>query len=175
MFKKIVFLFLLGAVFVTGCKKDEPSKTDVNTDKIVGEWTMTSASSNDGESVTTLNGTTITSTFTWEAKDINAKINFKDDKTFDSYGSYTLSTVTTTNGQVITTEASTGEYQYSGTWKLNGDELETTNDTNGETGKGKILVLDDHNLKTQIKATITRNVNGGTQVATQTVIATYTR
>ncbi len=176
MFKKFVFLFLLGTVLVTGCKKDEPAKpTDENADKIVGEWTMTAASCDDGVSTSTINGSSISSTFTWVAKDIDAKVVFKDDHTLDSHGSYTITSITQTNGQEITSVTPSGDYQFFGTWNLDGDVLETKNDGDDETAKGKILVLDDHNLKTEIKATKTRTENGIIQVSTQTVVATYTR
>jgi len=44
-----------------------------------------------------------------------------------------------------------------------------------ETAVGKILVLDDHNLRTEVDATFTRDIGGSTQVSSQTVTAVYTR
>ncbi len=177
MIKKFALLFLLGTILAsTACKKDEPSKTENNKDLIEGEWTLVEYSAKDGTSTVTVNGSVVqSSTFSWEATDIDdCKVNFKSDGTYTSSGSMTLKTTTISGGQVIETSPALN-FNTDGTWSIDGDELTSKDNTSMETAVGKILVLDDHNLRTEVDATFTRDIGGSTQVSSQTVTAVYTR
>lgn len=86
---KFLFATLL-SFFIFSCSGDDNS---IDTANLSGEWEL-EAFNYEGTSSVSQNGQTYSSSYSGESSDIDAKVNFKDNNTWESEGSY-LVTLTT--------------------------------------------------------------------------------
>ncbi len=88
---------LLIAVLVSlvSCSKDENPGVDVSL--VLGEWNLEEITYS-GTSTVTQGGQTLTSSYTGEAIDLDARVIFNNDNKFRTEGSYTIKVITTVMG-----------------------------------------------------------------------------
>ncbi len=119
---KLVLLSIALVLFSCG-KEDDPKPT---ADGLIGTWSIT-ALDYEGSTTTTILGTSITSSFTGVAKDLDMTVTFNENpNTVTSQGSYTISITTTTLGQSVTEDFTFDDFFDDGTWALNGQTLTVT-------------------------------------------------
>jgi Lipocalin-like domain len=164
--------FLLFAFFllVIACKKDDPETSDV-----AGTWNLTEASCNDGKTVSTGGGVSLTSTFTSTGKNFAMTVTFNEDGTYTSAGSYTAVLKITSGGQTIEQEAAVNEFVGNGTWKIDGNTL-TVKDSNGTETSAEILENAAQKFRYKTNVNITdSSLPGYTVSTTGTYFFTLTR
>lgn len=122
---KTTKLFLLGlAVILFSCNKEETPNPTV--EGMVGTWAITAFDYN-GTTTTTVQGTSVKSTFTGKAKDLDLTTTFTaNPNTVTNEGSYSIEETTTILGQTTTEEYLNEETVMDGTWTLNGNKLTVT-------------------------------------------------
>lgn len=175
MIKKITFLLLFGVILIgTSCKKDEPTIDELQTERIKGEWTLVDYQAIDGTSVTTENGVSHTTTFSWVATELqDCKTNFADN-TYSKSGNFKAKMSITNDGQT-TNSIKASSFEQSGSWTLSDGDVTLTNNESNHSNKCKIIVLDAHNFKTRTEEKITKTTGDVTETTSQTVIAVYSR
>jgi len=119
---KLVFLSLAVVLFSCG-QEDDPKPLD----GLIGAWSVT-ALNYEGSTTSNIMGTSIISTFTGVAKNMDMTVTFKQNpNTVISEGSYTIALTTTTLGQSITEDYTFTDFISDGTWTLNDKKITVTN------------------------------------------------
>ena len=146
--------FFLLCTLILSCSKSEESILSNN--DLVGTWKLIDFRCDDGKTVTNFLGQPITSTFT------------ENPNTYHSKGSYTSVVTTTTIGTSQTSEVSTGLFDWTGTWKKEGNILTTTL-KDQPTEKAEIITLNATTF--EYKVSINKVENNG--ISESTITATY--
>ncbi|MBK8736235.1 MAG: lipocalin family protein [Saprospiraceae bacterium] len=159
--------FFLLCTLILSCSKSEESILSNN--DLVGTWKLIDFRCDDGKTVTNFLGQTITSTYTSTGKDYAAESTFTENpNTYHSKGSYTSVVTTTTIGTSQTSEVSTGLFDWTGTWKKEGNILTTTL-KDQPTEKAEIITLNATTF--EYKVSINKVENNG--ISESTITATY--
>jgi len=141
--KKIVVLFSATLLF-TSCNSDD-AVLQIDNSQILGTWKLIELEEN-GTTVTTTQGTSITATLSAFGKDIDAELTFTENPNkFVSLGSYVSVITTEVLGQQITQEVPINNFLGSGDWEINGNSMSVS--TNGEEDMAEIIELNESRLK----------------------------
>lgn len=118
--------FLLIAVLATliSCSNDDTPQ-ELNSTLILGEWNLEEISYS-GSSTVTQGGQTLTSTYTGEGIDLDARVIFNDATNYTTEGNYTIKLITTVNGQTMEQNIPYPDLSGSGTYRIEGNKIFTT-------------------------------------------------
>jgi len=117
-------LLLSLAVLLFSCSEEDDPKP---VDGLIGAWSVT-ALDYQGTTITTVMATSIISTFTGVAKNMDMTVTFNQNpNTVTSEGSYTIALTTITLGQSITEDFTFNDFIADGTWTVNDKTLTVTN------------------------------------------------
>lgn len=119
--KSIITLIILTFTLASCSTDDAPDSVDTNL--IIGEWSMTEFTYNT-ETTVTFGGQTINSQGDGEGSNFDYNVTFSEDNTLVANGSYDLTITGTVNGEAISAQNSTvSEVNTNGDWSINGDQL----------------------------------------------------
>ncbi|MDF4204728.1 hypothetical protein PXD56_17285 [Maribacter sp. SA7] len=124
--KKIHLLFVVitYAIALSSCSNDEDAVSNASESQITGTWNLTALESNDGQSDTNFDGTSILTTFTEVGKDFDTVITFTENPNIvTSEGNYTTVTTTTIMGETSTEEVIGEDFFENNEWRLEGNIL----------------------------------------------------
>lgn len=122
--KNTKLLLLSLAVLLFSCSEEDDPKP---VDGLIGAWSVT-ALDYQGTTITTVMATSIISTFTGVAKNMDMTVTFNQNpNTVTSEGSYTIALTTITLGQSITEDFTFNDFIADGTWTVNDKTLTVTN------------------------------------------------
>ena len=167
--KFLAFALLL---VLASCNKDDSSGPSSD---LSGEWKLTDMRCDDGKTSTTVDGQTISGTFTFSGKNYNVTLDLNSDGSFTSSGSYTQVLKTTVLGQTVTQEVPLNGFSSSGDWSQNGNNLVFTG--SGETQTWEIVTESDTEItmKTLVNKTETDAASGAVFKNQATIFATIVR
>lgn len=120
--KMFAVVFLLSGLFVS-CSNDD--ENEVSNSELVGEWQLEEYFY-EGTTQTSQGGQSLSSSYSGEAYDINAKINF-DENSWQTQGSYIVKLLTEVNGQSISQDYPFSNYSGSGNYSLEGNVVTLEN------------------------------------------------
>ncbi|CAL66863.1 lipocalin family protein [Christiangramia forsetii] len=123
-------VFALLFVFFTSCSSDDDAP-DVDTSMLTGEWNI-EAFNYSGETTGNFEGIDISSNFDGIGENINATLSFNDDKTFNMAGSYDVRL----SAEGLTEVVPIDNASSSGTWKIEGDYIITSQTIGQVQGQG---------------------------------------
>lgn len=143
--KKISLLLVVFSLICTSCNIESVDYDGVSGDvSIVGEWKMVNYTYT-GETTTSGQGQTLSTSFIGEAFDMNNTITFSQNpNTITSNGAFSIKLTSTTLGQTSTQNITGIPAINDGTWEQEGDELFTF--SNGQEGVMKIEELTENRL-----------------------------
>lgn len=134
LLKLLPILLLLTIV---SCGKDGNQKS--STDELVDTWELTGLDYT-GSNTTSAGGLDVVQSFVGEGKDFNASIEFKDDGTFVSMGTYNVTLTTTTSGISTTDEVTVDEFLGEGTYTFDGSTITIVNTDSDVSSTGTITI-----------------------------------
>ena len=131
--KKIsILLFVAASSFFISCEKDSddtPQSVAVEQESLLATWEVTGYQVEDGKTITSVDGQSLTQNYTAIGKDYDMTVTFNDvPKTVVSNGSYTVVLTTTVLGQTSTQEAPAFSAFEASEWKLDGSDIVLVND-----------------------------------------------
>ncbi|WP_298488826.1 hypothetical protein [uncultured Maribacter sp.] len=138
MKKLSLFLFLSATILFTSCEKDSDENQLKNSltseSDIIGEWDLTAYKVEDGETVTKVNGASVTQKYSSIGKDFDMQIEFSNDpNTATSNGSFISETSISILGQTQVTEIPLYTVFNSSTWELRDGVIFFIDENNKET------------------------------------------
>ncbi|AOW19928.1 lipocalin family protein [Urechidicola croceus] len=140
--KKLKYVSILCLLFISACSDpDEDNIIDSATQsEILGTWTMTEFYTNNGRTITDVQGTELTTNFVSEGQDFETTVTFTENPNeVTSEGGYTTILTSTVLGQSLTQEVPTPSSGVTGTWSLNNGILAISNAAG--TGNYEIIEL----------------------------------
>ena len=131
---KIFKYFLLTAalVFFVSCSKDDDNP-GTDSSMVLGEWNLEEFSYS-GSTTATQGDQTVSSTYTGEAYDLDARVIFNSATNYSTEGSYTIKLTTTVNGQTMVQDYPYSDISGSGTYRVEGNKLITTSNAPPDPG-----------------------------------------
>lgn len=122
---KILKYSLLSAalVFFISCSKDD--NPEVNSSLVLGEWDFEEFTYS-GTSTTTIGGESATSTYTGEAYDLDAGINFESDGNYSVQGKYIIKLTNTVYGQTMVQDYPFTGINVTGKYRIEGNKMFVT-------------------------------------------------
>ncbi len=160
-FEKVLFVLVV-MLFIGGCAKEDDT-TEIS-GSVVGVWNCT-ALNYSGTTVTELMGQSITSNFTGEGQNIDFTLTFSENpNTATSSGTYDIFLTTTTLGQTQTQTIPDIEFEYTGTWSQNGNDLTIVKD--GVPATATIVAMTETTLEVNITDVETSSINEATVTTT---------
>ena len=177
--QKILLLFT--ALLCLNSCSSEDDNSSVNSSLVVGEWKMDKLVYS-GSSKLTQDGTTYATEYSGEAVDVDFRVTFHDDNTFDAVGSYTVNLVTNFNGEVIEQSVPISS-ETSGTWELKGDKIitsgmiQTPSQNSGQSNRseGVIVELSDSKLIISVNQSDKLEIDGLTTEYTTEGVQEFSR
>jgi len=155
-----LFLLSLAVVLFSCSQEDDPKPVE----GLIGAWSVT-ALDYEGTSVTTVMATSIISSFTGVAKNMDMTVTFNQNpNTVTSQGSYTIALTTVTLGQSITEDFTFNDFIADGTWTVNDKTLTVTNA--GVAQEATIISQTNTTLVLGIKTEQSQDLAGVGSVAT---------
>lgn len=124
--KKYILLSVisLGILVFSSCSKDNDGVSEASEASIIGTWNLTALEATDGKSDTTIDGTSVPTTFEAVGKDFDTVVIFSENpQIVTSEGSYTTVVTTTVMGETTTDEQVGENFFESDTWRLDGNTL----------------------------------------------------
>lgn len=160
--------FLLIALLATliSCSNDD-NPPGVNSTLVLGEWNVEEISYS-GSSTVTQGGQTLTSTYTGEAIDLDARLIFNDATNYTTEGNYTIKLLTTVNGQTMEQNVPYPDLSGSGTYRIEGNKIFTTSSRPAGPGpvdpmatlEGTIIELTTNRMVFLIEQQVSSNIQG---------------
>ncbi len=130
---KFLFATLL-SFFIFSCSGDDNS---IDTANLSGEWEL-EAFNYEGTSSVSQNGQTYSSSYWGESSDIDAKVNFKDNNTLESEGSYLVTLTTNFEGGTTEQILPIENFSGSGTFSVDGNTLSLQSQVNSNPQPGLV-------------------------------------
>lgn len=169
--KIIKLLMVVGVItFFASCTEDDNSPSG----GLIGTWKVT-ALDYSGTSTATIQGfPATTTTFTGTGTDMDLTITFKENPNeYKTAGDYSINLETTTLGQTTTESWSNQKFISDGIWERNGNELNITVNSTGDTSTAIIEEETDDRLVLFYDVTITETDPIGAIIVSE-VEGTYT-
>ena len=174
MKNKLLILIITFSFFFIACDSNEDPIINISSVDLIGTWNVTSQTIENGSINYTVDGETISVTYSARAEDLDFTISFSENPNIiTADGSYTFIVTTTFMGQTNTDEieAVSIDGLDSGNWSLTNNTIKVT-ETNGDAGLLTITEYAGNILKLKAIINESETIDGETLTLSATLYVT---